>query len=949
MRNRLLIFAFALLSFNMTAQVFTVDTIAYNGNPNNRINLLIMGDGYMSSEMNTFRSDAQLVANYFFSVPPYSLYRNFFNVFGIEVVSNESGNDHPGNANDEGSGTQPVTSVDNYLQTTFDYGGTHRCIYSSQGSLVYSIANTNFPMYDFINVIVNTSYYGGCAGGIAYTSMNSSSPEVFVHEFGHMFGNLSDEYEYSDPCNAGVAQNINVTQVTDPNTIVWKNWLSTAPIPTPAGSYCNLIGAYEGAKYCSTNWYRPKCNCKMRSLNQPLCEVCTEQLIYKVSTYVNYIQSYTPANTATISLCKNSTLNFSANVLNSTNNTVRSQWFVDNVLVVNNNVSFTLDPVSLANGIHQVKLVTYDTTLQARKALSTYQVQWAVDVLPAPSAVATSNGTTFCSGQTLNLSASVTGAFSWTGPNNFSSTIQNPSISNLDSSNSGSYIVTASNSCGTVSSAVVVNVSSSINASITPQGTTSVCTGDILVLQTGNVSGYSYQWYYNSVMMNDSTNHSISVSQGGDYYVSVSIDSTSCSANSSTVTVVENPMPTAIISTTDSTTFCEGDVALLQGQTGVGYSYQWFKDNQPLVTGINSDWAASSSGSYTLVTTIGVCTDTSSSINISTRPSPNASLTLIGDTIFCTGGQINLSVPACTGCVYQWQKNLFDIGSANASSIDATESGSFRVEIRDTLNGCFVLSREVLVDVHVLPIANISASGPSNICSGDSLLLSVPFVSSYTYEWYKNGQLLTGSSSSALLVIDSGAYNIVVRDIVCSTQSVPFSVSLKSTPNVSMSGLADTICIYNNMIILTGSPVGGIFSGIGVSGNSLDPAAAGIGVHGISYSYTAGNGCTGSVTNDVFVDICLSRNSPDKAADFVIYPNPSSGMTTVQYSSNSSSQIHFNLNDVCGRLLRKLSDADPNASENSFVFNSRELSPGIYFLEMESDGVVQTKKLVVAQ
>ena len=129
----------------------------------------------------------------------------------------------------------------------------------------------------------------------------------------------------------------------------------------------------------------------------------------------------------------------------------------------------------------------------------------------------------------------------------------------------------------------------------------------------------------------------------------------------------------------------------------------------------------------------------------------------------------------------------------------------------------------------------------------------------------------------------------------------------------------------------------------------MDPAAAGIGVHGISYSYTAGNGCTGSVTNDVFVDICLSRNSPDKAADFVIYPNPSSGMTTVQYSSNSSSQIHFNLNDVCGRLLRKLSDADPNASENSFVFNSRELSPGIYFLEMESDGVVQTKKLVVAQ
>ncbi len=893
MRTRLLIVVLALLSLNSGAQIFTVDTIAYNGNPNNRINLLILGDGYMSSEMSTFRSDAQLVANYFFSIPPYNLYRNFFNVFAIEVVSNESGNDHPGTASDEGSGTQPVTSVDNYLQTTFDYGGTHRCIYSSQGSLVYSIANTNFPMYDFINVIVNTSYYGGCAGGIAYTSMNSSSPEVFVHEFGHMFGNLSDEYAYSDPCNVGTSQNINVTQVTDPNTIVWKNWLTTAPLPTPSGTNCSLIGAYEGAKYCTTNWYRPKCNCKMRSLNQPHCEVCTEQLIYKVSTYVNYIESYTPANTGTISLCKNATMNFNANVLNSTNSTVRSQWFVDNVLVENNSVNFTFDPSSLSTGMHQVKLVSYDTTLQVRKALSTYQVQWTVDVLPAPIALASTNGFNFCFGQTLNLSAIGAGPYSWTGPNSFSSSVQNPAISNLDSLNSGIYQLVMSNSCGTDTTTVLVNVSSSINASISPQGPISFCMGDNVVLQAGNTSGYSYQWYLNSGIITGSTNHDISVSQSGDYYVEVSIDGTPCSAISSTVSVTVNPVPVSSISTTDSTTFCQGDAALLQGQTGAGYSYQWFRDNQVLTGGTNVQLAAVNSGSYKLVTMIGACSDTSSAINISARPSPDANISFIGDTVFCIGGQVNLSVPACGVCVYQWKKNFVDIVAANGSDLDINESGNYRVEIRDTVNACLSLSREVFVDVHILPNVIISTGGPSPICSGDSLSLSVPFNSSYSYQWYKNGIIQSGNISPTIFVLDSGDYSVFVNDAVCSAQSLSYSVALKSTPNVSIGALPDTMCIFNSLILLSGTPSGGIFSGDGVTGNSFDPSAAGTGQHGISYSYTDTNGCIGEVSNTVFVDICLGRIDPEVQSSFSIFPNPTTGLTSIRHSLPSISEVQF--------------------------------------------------------
>lgn len=949
MRNKLLVFIMCLFSLQSGAQVFNVDTIAYNGNPNNRINLVIMGDGYTVGELSTFRSDARLVANYFFSTPPFSLYQNFFNVFGIEVVSNESGNDHPATASDEGTSTQPVSSVDNYLQTTFDYGGTHRCIYSSQGSLVYSIANANFPMYDYINVIVNTSYYGGCAGGIAYTSMNSSSPEVFVHEFGHMFGNLSDEYSYgSSTCNVGTTQNINCTQVTDPNTIVWKNWLTTAPLPTPSGTNCSLIGAYEGAKYCSANWYRPKCNCKMRSLNQPFCEVCFEQLIYKVSTMVNYIESYTPSNSGTVTLCKNSTMNFNANVLNSANNTVRSQWFVDNVLVVNNSTNFTLDPSALSIGTHQVKLMAYDTTAHSRKTMNTYQVSWTVNVTAAPSVSAGSNGTTFCTGQALNLQSSGVGTFSWTGPNGYSSGLQNPVITNLDSSRSGTYTVTSTNSCGTDSSSLTISVSSTINTSVVAGGPTTFCAGDSVILDAGANASYSYQWFDSSGPIPGATGHNYTVLQGGTYAVNVSITSTTCSSTSASILVTVDPMPIAAISTVDPLTFCEGSSALLVANTGAGYTYQWFRDDQAIAAGTTSQWTAVLSGTYHVVSSLGACNDTAFGIEVVVNPNPSASVSLTGDTVFCVGDQVILSLPSCTLCSYQWQKNLVDITGTDSDNLTVTEAGSFRAVITDTTTGCAAFSREVLVDVHVMPLATISANGPATFCTGDSVVLSVPSVSTNTYTWYRNTVLLNGQNTSDLVVATEGSYTVEVSDMVCNTQSAAFLITVLAAPVVNMTPLPDTLCIYNSGIALNGTPFGGMFSGDGVIDSTFNPALAGSGPHTITYHYTDSNSCTASVSSQVFVDICLSNKGPELQNDFIIFPNPVSGVATIHFIGNINSSVQFVLTDIAGRKVKEVNPGVDDPGANSFKLITETYSQGVYFLEMRMDGRMVAKKLVVS-
>ncbi|MBL0030902.1 MAG: T9SS type A sorting domain-containing protein [Bacteroidetes bacterium] len=368
-------------STQIKAQVFKVDTLLYNGDPDKRINLVIMGDGYTISDTTLFRTNAMSVMNYFISTPPFNMYSNFFNFFGIEVISNESGTDHPGNASDESVPlTQPITIADTYLETSFDYG-LHRVVSSSNLGLIYTVADINFPQYDIINVIVNSPYYGGSGGGIAFTSMDVAAFEVFMHEFGHSFAGLSDEYEYgSSNCNPGHSQYINVSQETDTSLLVWKNWLTTAAIPSTPGTDCNLIGLYPGAFYCPINWYRPKCNCKMKFLNQPFCEVCAEQIIYKINSLVDLNDNFSPQDTV-LTICNSETQLFTVTQVKSSPNTIQTHWTVDGIPVVNNDTAFTFNASLYAPGMHQIIAESYDSTYEVKKTLTAYQKTWNVNVV----------------------------------------------------------------------------------------------------------------------------------------------------------------------------------------------------------------------------------------------------------------------------------------------------------------------------------------------------------------------------------------------------------------------------------------------------------------------------------------------------------------------------------------------------------------------------------------
>ena len=378
----LLIFAFWNSSYGQT---FPVKTIVENGPRDNRINMVFLGDGYQITEMNKYEEDVQATIEKIFNEMPYSQYKNLFNVYAIEVPSKESGTDHPGTAPDCPY-KDSVFFHDTYFNTTFDFGGAvngiHRLLVAQNYTAINNVLINNFPDYDMVMMVVNHHWYGGSGGSISVYSTNTLSAEIAIHEAGHSFGGLADEY-------GGTAHNkfdgINVTQHTELGLIPWNTWISPeTPLPTPPNaSNTEVIGLFEGAYYSDVGMYRPKLHCKMRELNVPFCEVCTEQLIKSMFGYVDLIDSYQPDSTS-ITLYTNDKAGFDINMVQLSSKEVSVEWALDGNIINENVTNVLLDGPNIKVGKHNLSVTAKHNTDLVRKDpdnLLESTVSWTVNVV----------------------------------------------------------------------------------------------------------------------------------------------------------------------------------------------------------------------------------------------------------------------------------------------------------------------------------------------------------------------------------------------------------------------------------------------------------------------------------------------------------------------------------------------------------------------------------------
>lgn len=254
---------------------FRARALIKNGPPSRKVDIVMLGDGYTGDRIHKLREDAESLLAAFFEVEPFKSRKEDFNVRLIECVSAEEGVDNP----------REGVFVDNILGLSFNSLDLDRYMVVSDNKTVRDIA-AKVP-YDNIILLANEKKYGG--GGIfnlysASISDNQFSEYVFVHEFGHSFAGLADEYysskvTYNDMYPRGVEPwEPNITALLDKDDIKWKELIvEGTPIPTPDDStYAGVAGCFEGAGYSAEGLYRSYRDCIMfsKATGQGFCPAC---------------------------------------------------------------------------------------------------------------------------------------------------------------------------------------------------------------------------------------------------------------------------------------------------------------------------------------------------------------------------------------------------------------------------------------------------------------------------------------------------------------------------------------------------------------------------------------------------------------------------------------------------------------------------------------------------
>jgi len=382
----------------------------------NRVDLLVMGDGYTAAQASKFSTDAASVMASFFGLSPYGAYQNYFNVATLFTASSQSGADHPPYTGScpvvypPTCCSDPVMQSDplrgTFVDTAFDGAycstNTHRQVTVTPAKVLAAAAA--FPDWDEILVIVNDTTYGGSGGPFAVASMNVNSVDLARHEFGHSFTRLTDEYTTpypgfpacsdlggTSPCEA------NATDQTNRFLLKWGPWVNAAtPVPTPdTSAYDGVVGLFAGARYQTSGMYRPARQCLMNLLGQPFCPVCAQEFVLRLyrggwgvpAAGIDLIEpgSESPAP-GTVSMVFPGSRTFSVALLQPAGGPVPSvTWTVNGAPVAGaNGSSFSFTPPS--PGRHFVTVTVRDATPLVHPALAgsslTRSRAWTVDVSP---------------------------------------------------------------------------------------------------------------------------------------------------------------------------------------------------------------------------------------------------------------------------------------------------------------------------------------------------------------------------------------------------------------------------------------------------------------------------------------------------------------------------------------------------------------------------------------
>jgi hypothetical protein len=355
MKNQALLATLTLLASASPALAYDTEMLVDSGDSGNRLDLVILGDGYTAADQAQMTTDANALVAQLYGEDVFSRYRDYFNVKLVHVISNETGAD----------GGDFGASRDTALGSFFFCSGIERLLCADSG-LVMATAMADAPEFDQIIVLVNDTKYGGAGGTFATTSIAPSAAEVPIHEVGHSLFGLADEYDDATP---GFSQCDPVADCAEPNATVfstfaeikWNHWIEPlTPLPTPDDPANDaLVGAFEGVRYFPDDQYRPVRNCMMRSLGRPLCSVCSEQAVLSTYRFAGLVDSVSPVGPVSFTTAQTQEFRVEGPVPQP--NTLSFVWSVDGSVVATTATGvFNVSGATLVPGAHTLSVAIQD-------------------------------------------------------------------------------------------------------------------------------------------------------------------------------------------------------------------------------------------------------------------------------------------------------------------------------------------------------------------------------------------------------------------------------------------------------------------------------------------------------------------------------------------------------------------------------------------------------------
>lgn len=530
-----------------------------------------------------------------------------------------------------------------------------------------------------------------------------------------------------------------------------------------------------------------------------------------------------------------------------------------------------------------------------------------VTVNPLPTFSSIGSNSPLCEGSTLNLyaTANTGSSYDWTGPNGFTSNLQNPSIPNVTALNAGNYTVTATlNGCtASTSTGVVINTPPTLTVS----ASSSVCSGSTIYLFANGTSGSTYSWTgpngFVSNLQNPTVLNAITTNSG--WYVATATLNTCSSQDSVLVTV--NTAPT--VSITGNLNICSGSSTILTA-TGGG-TYLWSTGSN--TSSITVSPTSTSTYSVTVTGTNGCSATAYATVVVNVAPTITFSP---ANPQVCEAE--NIVVTAMGANTYSWSNGT------NASSISVNPTTTTTYTVTGTSSQGCTATASVTVLVDPKPIVSLNL--PQNQICLDANPITLNGGSPVGGSYYGSG-IFGGMFYPSTVGV--GTYTIsyeYTNSYGCETTATAL-LTVNPLPTVIFNSIYPNPVNTNTSAfqLNTGIPLGGIYSGPGVVNGWFYPSVAGVGIHTITYTYIDSMSCVNTAMQTLTVSSgSLGIEDEESSQPIRIYPNPAIDILNVEMEEIPDLVEIF---DMTGNVLYK---EKVNSSE--FGLDVSSFPKGIYLL-----------------